>query len=131
MILIDEIIVSGNLVRFYEGIDFDKLLKHPKNGSNGFIFCFINNWKSEVTSHNRQKKVSSVIDNEEYEDFSWDKIENNYISIYQTEGMGIFEVYETIRKKVERNQFESQPWVPINSLTTGAWNISNISSIPN
>lgn len=131
MTLIDEIILNGVAVKFYEGIDFDTLLRHPKNGSNGFIFCFIKNWKSEVTSYNRQNKVSSVIDDEDYEEFKWDKIENNYISIYQTEGMGVYEVYETIRKKVERNQFENQPWIPVGGILTGAWNINKRPEIRN
>jgi hypothetical protein len=121
MILIDEIIVDNMNIKFYEGMDFDLLLNHAKDGSNGFIFCFINNWVTEVKSYNRQRKLSSVVDNIKYEEFEWEKIDNNFISIYQTEGMGISEVYQTIRKKVERKQFDSKPW--IGGMSTGAWKI--------
>lgn len=121
MILIDEIIVDNVNIKFYEGMDFDLLLNHAKDGSNGFIFCFINNWLTEVKSYNRQRKLSSVVDGLEYEEFEWEKIDNNFISIYQTEGMGIPDVYQTIRKKVERKQFNSKPWV--GGKSTGAWKI--------
>lgn len=128
MILIDEIIVDNVNIKFYEGMDFDLLLNHAKDGSNGFIFCFINNWVTEVKSYNRQRKLSSVVDGLDYEEFEWDQIENNYISVYQTEGMGISSVYEAIRTKVERKQFEHKPWVPIGGMLTGAWNIGIIKS---
>lgn len=121
MILIDEITVDNVNVKFYEGMDFDLLINHAKDGSNGFIFCFIKNWVNEVKSYNRQRKLSSVVDDIEYEEFEWEKIDNNFISVYQTEGMGIHDVYQTIRKKVERKQFDSRPW--IGGMSTGAWKI--------
>jgi len=121
MILIDEITVDNVNVKFYEGMDFDLLLNHAKDGSNGFIFCFINNWVTEVKSYNRQRKLSSVVDDIEYEEFELEKIDNNFITVYQTEGMGIPDVYQTIRKKVERKQFDSRPW--IGGMSAGAWKI--------
>ncbi len=121
MILIDEIKVDNVNVRFYEGMDFELLLNHAKDGSNGFIFCFINNWVTEVKSYNRQRKLLSVVDDLNYEEFDWEKINNDFISIYQTEGMGITEVYQTIRKKVERKQFDSRPW--IGGMSAGAWRV--------
>jgi hypothetical protein len=121
MILIDEIIVDNLNVKFYDGIDFDLLLSHAKDGSDGFIFCFINNWKNDVKIYNRQRKLSSIIDGIEYEDFEWEKIDNSFISVYQTEGMGVLDVYQTIRKKVERKQLDSGPW--IGGISAGAWRI--------
>lgn len=123
MILIDEIIVDSVNVKFYEGIDFDQLLNHSKDGSDGFIFCFINNWITEVKSYDRQRKLNSIVDSTNYEEFEWEQIDNNYVSVYQTEGMGICNVYEVIRTKVERKQFEHKKWIPIGGITTGAWNL--------
>jgi hypothetical protein len=125
MILIDKIIIDNVKVEFYEGMDVDKLLNHPKDGSNGFIYCFIDNWVSEIKRYNRQRKISSVIDGVLYEEFEWDNINNNYICIYQTEGMLIKDVYETIRKKVEVNQFPNQPWITKGILGKGAIKIEN------
>ena len=125
MILIDETIIDNVEVFFYEGMDIDKLLNHPKDGSNGFIYCFIDNWVSEIKRYNRQRKISSVIDGVVYEEFEWDNINNNYICIYQTEGMLVKDVYETIRNKVEVNQFPNQPWITIGSMDKGAFKIEN------
>ena len=125
MILIDKIIIDNVKVEFYEGMDVDKLLNHPKDGSNGFIYCFIDNWVSEIKRYNRQRKISSVIDGVLYEEFEWDNINNNYICIYQTEGMLVKDVYETIRKKVEVNQFPNQPWITKGILGKGAIKIEN------
>lgn len=124
MILIDEIIVDNINIKFYEGMDFDLLLNHSRDGSDGFIFCFIENWVNEVKSYNRQRKLTSVVDGVNYEEFEWEEINNNYISVYQTEGMDIHSVYEAIRSKVERKQFEHKPWVPVRGVMTGAWNLS-------
>jgi hypothetical protein len=112
-------------VKFYNGVDFDKLIKHPKDGSDGFIFCFIENWVKEVRSYNRELKLESLVENVEFNEFKWDTLENNYISIYQTEGVGIDVVYETIRSKLEKSQFPDQPWTPIAGISRGAWKISN------
>ena len=123
MILIDDIEVSNVNVKFYNGVDFDVMMEHPKDGSAGFIFCFIESWISEVKSYNRQRKLDSVVDNINYSKFEWEEIDNNYISVYQTEGMDIHSVYKAIRTKVERKQFDHQKWTPIAGLSRGAWKI--------
>lgn len=125
MVLIDDIIVDNVEVRFYEGMDIDMLLNHPKDGTRGFIYCFIGNWVNEIKTYNRQRKISSVIDDIKYKEFEWDNINNNYICIYQTEGMLIKDVYETIRKKVEVNKFPNQPWITMGILDKGAIKIEN------
>jgi hypothetical protein len=105
MILIDEIIVDNVNIKFYKGMDIDLLLNHNRDGSNGFIFCFIDSWTAEVKSYNRQRKLVSLVDDINYKEFEWEMINNNYINIYQTEGLGIDIVYETIRGKLEKNNF--------------------------
>jgi hypothetical protein len=125
MILIDSMEYEHTKVKFYNGVDFDKLIKHSKDGSEGFIFCFIENWVKEVKSYNRELKLESLVENVEFNEFKWDTLENNYISIYQTEGVGIDVVYETIRSKLEKSQFPDQPWTPIAGISRGAWKISN------
>lgn len=125
MILIDSMEYVGTKVKFYNGIDFDKLINHPKDGTEGFIFCFIENWVKELKSYNRELKLESLVENIEFNEFKWDTLENDYISIYQTEGVGIDVVYKTIRNKLEKSQFPDQPWTPIAGVSRGAWKISN------
>lgn len=124
MILIDSMDYEGTKVNFYNGVDFSELINHPKDGSNGFIFCFINNWVKEVKGYNRNLKIESIVNDSEFIEFKWDLLENNYISIYQTEGVGIDVVYETIRSKLEKSQFPDKPWTPIAGISRGAWKIS-------
>jgi hypothetical protein len=125
MILIDEIIVMETLVKFYEGINFDEVINHPKDGSNGFIIFFINKWIDEVSSYNRDKKIESIVNGEPFREFESEDIENSYVSIYQVDGVGIQEMYKTIRKKIESNSFPNQPWEPVAGIEKGAWKISN------
>ena len=44
MTLIDEIVVINTPVKFYEGINFDEVIKHSKDGLDGFAIFFINKW---------------------------------------------------------------------------------------
>ena len=125
MILIDSMYYQDTKVMFYNGIDFSKLLTHSKDGSDGFIYLFIENWVEEVKSYNRNLKLESIINNLDFNEFNWDLIDNNYVCVYQTQGVGVDVVYDTIRKKLENDQFPDQPWIPMASGKTGAWKISN------
>jgi hypothetical protein len=70
MTLIEESVYNETKVKYYEGIDFDILQKHPKDGSSGFIYCFINSWVKEVQSYNRNNKLKSIIKDFNYKDFN-------------------------------------------------------------
>ena len=111
MTLIDKMILDDINVKFYKGIDFDILLNHPKDGSNGFIYCFIDNWVSEIKVYNRQRKILSVIDDVKYKEFDWSNIDNNYICIYQTDGIGIDILYQAIREKVISNHMPTSSYL--------------------
>ena len=112
-------------VKFYEGINFDEAIKHSKDGLNGFIIFFINRWEDEVHLYNRDKKIDSIINNSEFREFESEDIENPYVSIYQVDGVGIEEMYKTIRKKIENKNFPNQPWESISGYDKGAWKITN------
>ena len=130
MTLIEEIEQKGTNIRFYNGVDFDILMKHSKDGSEGFIFCFMDSWVKEVQQYNRDNKLKSVINNTEYSDFDWDNINNNYICIYQTDGIGIDLLYQAIREKVITNHIPTSPYLSITESNDygivnsgGAWKI--------
>lgn len=125
MTLIDEIVVMDIPVKFYEGINFDEAIKHSKDGLNGYIIFFINKWEDEVHLYNRDNKIDSIINNSEFREFKSEDIENTYVSIYQVDGVGIEEMYKTIRKKIENKNFPNQPWEPVSGFDKGAWKITN------
>ena len=50
--------------------------------------------------------------------------ENEFISIYQSDGISIELLFETIKDKIEKGYFPNQPWMPISG-NNGFWKIEN------
>jgi hypothetical protein len=113
MTLIEKIIIDDNEFSFYNGIDFNIIMNHPKDGSNGFIFCFIDSWIKEVNSWERDSKIDSVLTNELFKKFNNQDIENNYVAIYQLVGMELNTLFQIIKEKVIKKNFPEHPWIPI------------------
>lgn len=125
MILIEKIQVYETDISFYNGIDIDKLTSHPKDGSSGFIFCFIDNWIKEVKKWERESKIDAVLVGKKYRKFRSKNIENNYVAIYQLEGTEPEKLFEIIKDKVLNKNFPEQLWIPISGIDKGAWKIVN------
>ncbi len=123
MTLIEEIFIDNIKVQFFNGIDFNVVMKHSKDGSDGFIFCFIENWIDEVKIWERQSKLDSVLNNKLIEEFNSKKIENNYLAIYQLQGTEPGVLFEIIKEKVIKKNFPEHPWIPISGMEKGAWRI--------
>ncbi len=122
MKLIESINIDNNNIKFYNGVDFDKLITHPKDGSGGYLVCFLESWINEVKTYNRNNKIKSVFTKEEYSDFEWESINNDFICIYQTDGIGISDIYKVIRNKFINKQLPETPWIPVSGID-GAWKI--------
>lgn len=123
MILIETILVDNIKASFYDGIDFDIIINHPKDGSNGFIFCFIDNWVKEVKSWERNSKINSVLTNEIVKKFNNQDIENNYIAIYQLDGTEPGVLFQIIKEKFINKSFPEHPYISISGIDKGAWKI--------
>lgn len=123
MILIEKIIVDNKDIKFYNGIDFNIALNHSKDGSDGFIFFFIDNWVEEVKRWNRESKIDSIIKNKQYEKIKSEDFDNSYIVIYQLEGTEPGLLFKIIKDKVLNNNFPEHPWIPISGIDKGAWRI--------
>lgn len=123
MTLIEEILLDQTKVKFFNGIDFNVIMKHSKDGSDGFIFCFIENWVTEVKKWERESKINSVINNEQFEKFKSEELDNGYIAIYQMEGTEPGILFEVIKEKVINKNFPEHPWISISGLNKGAWKI--------
>lgn len=98
MTLIEEIIISGDNFKFYDGLDIDTILKHPKDGSNGFILCFVKNFEDVLKSYNRNSKISTLIDGTEFLKIKHKHIKNQFAIIYQS--YKTIELYNIIKNKV-------------------------------
>jgi hypothetical protein len=110
-------------ISYYEGIDFNLINNHPKDGSKGMIIFFIHNWYKELKKWQRENKINQII-NDEINNIDIDDINNNYIAIYQAENIGIEILYETIKSKIEKGNFPNQPWIPIGGIDRGGWKIA-------
>lgn len=92
MTLIEEGKVYNINYKFYNGIDFNLVNSHPKDGSNGLLYFFIESWKSEVTKWQREQKIENILCNTQKNSVnlliqSALKLENDWICIYQTDGV--------------------------------------------
>jgi len=98
MILISDEFIDEVYIRYYNGIDFNEIMNHPNDGSGGFIICFIDNWSSEVKRYIRNCNIDNIINKTDIDCNV--ELNNNYISIYQTSGI---DIYESIREKIKNN----------------------------
>jgi hypothetical protein len=128
MNLIYESYSSGFLIKYYEGIDFNIVLDHSKDGSEGMLIFFIEKWQNEVNQWKRDNKIKKVL-GDSYIEGNISEIDNSYIAIYQSDGLSIQELYKIIRKKIECGTLIDQPWVPIHGIERGAWKIQKFKNI--
>lgn len=99
MVILDEIIVGDNTIKFYDGIDFEFVNNYDKEE---FLIIFIDNWVDEKKKWKRECKINSLFGGEKYK-----KIDNLFITIYQTDGH-LTAVFEAVKKKMLVNH--SQPY---------------------
>lgn len=123
MTLIETIIIDDKNVSFFDGMDLDIIMNHPKDGSKGFIFCFIDNWIKEVKAWERDSKIGSVLTNNLVKKFNSQDIENNYVAIYQLDGTEPGVLFQIIKDKVINKNFPEHPYIPISGIKSGAWKI--------
>ena len=108
MILISEEKIDDINVKYYDGIDLKMAQEHPKDGSGGFIFYFVENWVSEVKKYDRESKIDNILSDKEVIDFDIDIVNNNYICIYQTDG-DLEIVYKAIKENIHKKI--GKPWL--------------------
>jgi hypothetical protein len=111
MILFDEININGNIIKFYDGIDYEFLRNYDKKE---LIVIFIEDWNKEQIGFIREAKINSLFGGQEYKKL--EDINNNYIAIYQTSGY-LEIVAESIKKKllINKNINYNETWFTSNS----------------
>ncbi len=114
MTLIDEIQKDDLRVRFYDGIDFEMIRNHPIDGSDGFIYFFIDRWIDTVKIYQRDCKIEEIIGHNT-PSINTDDINNAYIIIYQTGGQTMM-LYNMIKEKVNRRIITNFPFLPVDGI---------------
>lgn len=128
MNLISKTVIDDILISYYEGIDFLKVHNHPKDGSDGLMIIFIENWQTESSLWRREQRINNIL-GEKLIDFDIEDINNDYISIYQAENIGIELMYHTIKSKLENKKSIQDSWIPIGGIDSGAWNLRKSQNI--
>ena len=63
MILIEELKIEFQTVKFYDGIDFEMIRNHR---GNDFLVFFIKSWKEEILKWERDSKLNTLLYNKDY-----------------------------------------------------------------
>jgi hypothetical protein len=100
MTLIDDILINGERFYFYDGIDFNMISNYT--GTDFHIFL-IDSWIKEVNRWQRDSRLNNLL-NGELTDFNPNKINNNFICIYQTNG-DLQSMYNIIKKKLTNGNY--------------------------
>lgn len=129
MNLISESKIDGLKISYYKGIDFNKVQNHPKDGNQGTMIIFIENWIDETKIWQRDNKLNALLENKKINNFNLTEIDNDFVKIYQCENIGINKLYETIKFKMEKGIIIDKPWVPISGIDKGAWKIGKYKDI--
>lgn len=103
MRLIDEEVIQGLRFRFYDGIDFNWIKDFPKDGKEGFIVFFIESWIGEVKKHQRESTINRILKEDSSSQIDLNEIQNDFVSIYQLNGIELLEMKSTIKTKIENN----------------------------
>lgn len=103
-------IINDFEYNFYDGIDIDLLLNHNKDGKDGFIYIFIDNWDNEVKKIKRQSKIKELLYNTESIDL--ENINNSFIIIYTNPGIIVHKMLDIIIKQIKIS-FNNNPYSPL------------------
>lgn len=121
MILIDSANKNGIDILFYDGIDIKRIINHPKDGSSGLIVCYIDGYARHMTGIKRESKIDSILNDSKYEPFDIADIENDWIIMYETSGIGIEALHLLIKGKIVEDIS------PLYGKIKNSWGVGNFS----
>ena len=100
MKLIEQEVINGRICRYYDGIDFDIVKSHARDGSDGLIVCLIESFIKEIKNLNRDRRIKSILQNESFNPFDTDEMTHDFVGIYQYEGVGFDTMFNIVRKQI-------------------------------
>lgn len=114
MIFLDEIDIQSVNVKFWSGFDLEKILKHSKDGTDGFMVVLVESIESERLRFQREYTINKIIgDNNNLIDFDnlLDNVNNSFLLIYQSRGE------DKLLVKILKEKFtQTLNWRPIRGI---------------
>lgn len=88
MNFLDEIVINNTSIKFWSGFDIQRILKHPKDGTNGFMVVLVDSIESEKVKFQRECKLNEIFNKKSEIDFDKliEKLDNNFLALYQSRG---------------------------------------------
>ena len=113
MIFLDEINVSGEVIKFWKGFDLEVILNHPKDGKMGLMIVLIDSVQAIRKEIQRDMLLNSILDNSKLEDFDniLENLDNNYLALYQSSGQD-----DLLLKTLKDKFTKTQEWKPISGI---------------
>jgi hypothetical protein len=102
MELIEESLINKHQVKYYNGFDLERIIKHPKDGSEGMMVVFFNSIKIEETKYRRHQLILDILESEKIQNFKevLENLDNPYLTLYETHGYTDI-IYKSIKLKLE------------------------------
>lgn len=125
MTLIEKTKIGERDLCIYDGLDFEIIKAHSQTGADGFMVCFVQNFKNETQSFERENKIQSLLSDSQTEDFQLTDLDNNFLIIYQIPVGEQALLLEIIKEKILSQKFFDHSWLPLDTGSGGAWRIRN------
>jgi len=97
-----KLIDQSNHIKYYEGLDVNRMKNHPNDGSKGLMIIFFDSMEKEQKKYERSRKISNILWSENYTNFNnlIDSLKNSYLVIYETKGYTDV-TYRGVKSKME------------------------------
>ena len=113
MNFLDEVHIQKLSVKFWSGFDLEQILKHPKDGTSGFMIILVESIESERLKFQREHIINRIIGDNNLIDFDnlLDNVNNSFLAIYQSIGD------DQLLVKVLKEKFtKTLDWRPIRGI---------------
>lgn len=110
MTFLDEINVSGEVIKFWKGFDLQVILDHPKDGKNGLMIVLIDSVESIKKETERDLLLDSILVGRKLEDFDniLKNLNGSYLMLYQSGGQDNILVSALKDKFIRAAEFQSR-----------------------
>ncbi len=103
MTFLDKIDIKNTEVKFWSGFDLNQIMSHSIDGSDGYMIILVESINKEKMKFQRESKINQILGKKRIDfDNLIDNINNNYVSIYQSNGEDEL-IVKILKEKFDKN----------------------------